>query len=164
MSLSLEIMVVYMKFPKVKRGPCICFWGKWVVLRQFRILHLQQTYIFLKNFDFTHRVHVTISRQMKCETYGIFKSFFNLKVLCGTPNLFCPFDHLPTFAAQRTYFICLYSLTLNLTWWVCNEKTTLTYTYSKVGPCLWQIRCFNSTLGPTALSVYFQTIETWTLV
>ena len=85
------------------------------IYSNFTPFYLQQAYIFLKNFDFACRVHVTISRQMKCETYGIFKSFFNLKVLCGTPNLFCPFDHLPTFAAQRTYFICLYSLTLNLT-------------------------------------------------
>ena len=54
--------------------------------------------------DFACRVHKIISRQLKCETYGIFKSFCNLRVLYCTPNLFCPFDHLPTVAAQN-YFI-----------------------------------------------------------
>ena len=51
---------------------------------------------------------------MRCETYGILKSFFNLRVFYCTPNLFGPFDPLPTVAAQSTYLICLYSLTLNL--------------------------------------------------
>ena len=32
-----------------------------------------------------------------CETYRIFKSCFNLRVLYCTPNLFCPFDHLRLF-------------------------------------------------------------------
>ena len=39
-------------------------------------------------WNFAWRVHITIRRQMKCETYGIFKSFFNLRVLYCTQNLF----------------------------------------------------------------------------
>ena len=71
-------------------------------------------------FNFAYRVHI-ISWQMKCKTYGIFKSFFNLGVLYCTPNLICSFDHLPTVSLPRaiSYIICLYSLTLNLTRWGC---------------------------------------------
>ena len=68
-----------------------------------------------------------------------------------TPNLFCLSDHLRnTFAAQSTYLICLYSLTLNLTWWgyaQCADNSGV-YKFSAEYPCLWQIRYFNSILGP----------------
>ena len=61
----------------------------------FALAATTQLCIFL---NFAYRVHVT-SRQMKCEIYRIFKSFFSLRVLYCNPNLFCPFDHMPTVAA-----------------------------------------------------------------
>ena len=87
----------------------------WKMGRFTPILHLQQhrRHAVLKNFPC--RVHIIVSRQMKCETYEIFKSVFNLRVLYSTQTLFCPFDHLLKIAAQSAYLICLYSLTLNST-------------------------------------------------
>ena len=67
------------------------------------------------------RVHI-ISRQMKYVKHMEFSNVFLIQesFTVYTPNLFCPFDHLPnTVATQITYLICLYSLTLNLTWWGC---------------------------------------------
>ena len=69
---------------------------------------------------------------MKCGTYGIFQSFFNLRVLYyRTPNLFCLFDHVPTAAAQ-SYFIFYLLIFVDLKSdmiRLCNEQTKVTYTY-----------------------------------
>ena len=69
-----------------KRGPC-CWLGQ---MGHFTpILHHHQlrshAYFF---FNFACSVPIIISKQMKCEIYGIFKSFFNLRVL---PLLFPKF-------------------------------------------------------------------------
>ena len=88
---------------------------------------------FLKHFAFS--VHIIISRQMKYKTYRIFKSFFWFKspLLYCKQSLICPFDHLPTVAAQSRYMylICLYiSFIFNSDMMrLCNEQTTVTYTY-----------------------------------
>ena len=149
-----------------QRGPCC--WGKWVILTQFRILHqqIEQACTFF-NINFACRVHATISRQMKYESYGTFKSFFNLRVLYCTPNLFCPFLTIclmnyccPEDISYLLIFFGFKSDMMSLQW----EDKSDVYKFSKEGTCLWQIRCFNSVLDPTALSVYFQTFETWTLV
>ena len=76
---------------------------------------------------------------MKCEICGISKSFFNLRVLCSTPNLFCPFDHQPTVAAQ-SYFISYLFIFLDFKFdmmRLCNEQTKVMYTYfpKKISVC-----------------------------
>ena len=81
----------------------------------FSLAAASQTWSFSNFACRIQIITIIISRQMKCKTYGNFKSFLNLKVLYCTPNLFCPFDHLPTVTTQSTYLNCLYSLTLNLT-------------------------------------------------
>ena len=73
-----------------------------------------QACIFLNS---AFRVHI-ISRQMKYVKHMEFSNVFLFQesFTVYTPNLFCPFDHLPnTVTTQSTYLICLYSLTLNLT-------------------------------------------------
>ena len=97
---------------------------------------------------------------MTCKIYGIFKSFFNLRVLYCTPNLFCPFDHQPTVAAQ-SYFISYLFIFLDFKsdmMRLCNEQTKVTYTCfpKKVSVCgksdiLVQFH---------APSVYLETFET----
>ena len=72
---------------------------------------------FLKMF--AYRIHIIRSRPMKCKTYGT--SFFDLRVLyCSYPKFVLSiwpsaYCHRP----EYVYLICLYSLTLNLTWWDC---------------------------------------------
>ena len=70
MIMSLQTIVVYMKFSKV--------------------VHHQQLrrHAFLCVWNFACRVHIIIRIQMKCETYGILKSFSNLRVLYCTQNFF----------------------------------------------------------------------------
>ena len=108
--MSLQKLVVYMKFPKevTAVGSNGTFYPNFAFQQQ------SQACSFFKKI--ACRVHIIINRQMKCETWN-FQSFFNLRVLLlySKPNLFCPFDHLPTVAAQSIYLICLYSLT----WWGC---------------------------------------------
>ena len=57
--------------------------------------------------------------------------FFNLRVLYCTPNLFGPFDNLPTVAAQNYFvsylFIFLYFKSDMVR--LCNEQTKVTYTF-----------------------------------
>ena len=119
--MSLRKIAVYTK--NSKRGPCC--WSKWDILPQFCTPPAtSQECIFNKTFVCS--AHIIISRQMKCEIHRIFKSFFNLRafLLYTKPNLFCPFDHLPNcHCLKSAYLICLYSLTLNLTWWVCQMST-----------------------------------------
>ena len=99
-----------------KRGPC--FWGsKWPILPQLCTSHQYCRHVHF--FNFACRVHLIVIRQMKCETYGIFKSFFNSRIFyCIYPKfvlfpltIICLLP-LP----QSIYLICLCSLTLNLTW------------------------------------------------
>ena len=105
---SLQKIVVDMKFPK--QAPAVGANGPFYP--NFSQAAASQACTFLKNS--VCRVHIII-RQMRCET-GIFKSFFNLRDLYCTPNLFCLFDHPhTTVTAQSTYLFFLYSLTLNLT-------------------------------------------------
>ena len=65
-----------------------------VCLELFFYQEVQQQQLFKHAFfffffwNFSCRVHIMISRQMKCETYRIFKSVFNLRVLDYTQNLF----------------------------------------------------------------------------
>ena len=87
-----------------KRGP-YPIWGKWSFYPNFAPASASQACIF---FNFACRVHMIITRQMTCKIYGIFKSFFNLRVLYCTPNLFCPFDHQPTVAAQGCFISYLF--------------------------------------------------------
>ena len=76
---------------------------------------------------------------MKYKTYEIFKSFFNLRILYCNPNLFSPFDHLPT-AATQSYFISYLLIFLGFKsdmTMLCNEHTKVTNTYfpKKVPVC-----------------------------
>ena len=121
---------------------------------------------FLKHFAFS--VHIIISRQMKYKTYRIFKSFFWFKspLLYCKQSLICPFDHLPTVAAQSRYMylICLYiSFIFNSDMMrLCNEQTTVTYTYfpKRVPIC----GKSDILIQFHSISVYFQIFETWNLV
>ena len=66
---------------------------------------------------------------------------------------FVSFDHQSTVAAQ-SYFISYLFIFLDFKsdmMRLCNEQDkNYIYKFSKESPCLWQIRYFNSILGPTA--------------
>ena len=72
---SLQTKVVYIKFP---RGPCYWLGQMCNFYPNFAPPAASQA-CFFKHF--VCRVLMIISRQMKCKTYGIFNSFFNLRVL-----------------------------------------------------------------------------------
>ena len=126
--MSLQTVVVYMKFPK--EVPIVGL-RQMAGLGHFtQILHRQHHGRHVFFWNFVCKVHKIISRQLKCETYGIFKSFFNLRVLYCTPNLFCPFDHLPAVATQ-SYFISYLFIFFDFKpdmKSLCNKQTKLTYT------------------------------------
>ena len=87
---SLQIIVVYMKFPNSKkRDPCGCWLGQ--IIGHFSpILNQQKLYRHALFKNFASRVHNTIiSRQMKCNsTKWNFQIYFcNLRGLYYTPNL-----------------------------------------------------------------------------
>ena len=68
---------------------------------------------------------------MKCETYGIFKSFFSLSVLLlySKPNLFCLFDHLPSCRCPEyiSYLFIFFDFKSDMMR-LCIEQTAVTYT------------------------------------
>ena len=65
---------------------------------------------------------------MKCETYGIFKSIFNLRVHYCAPNLFCPFDHLLQVAEYISYLFIFFDFKSDMMR-LYNEQATVVYTY-----------------------------------
>ena len=71
-----------MKFPK--EVPVVVGWGNGPFYPNFAPATASQAETFFRNL--ACGLHVIISRQMKCKTFVIFKSF--QRVLYCTPNLF----------------------------------------------------------------------------
>ena len=67
-----------------KRSPCCCWLWQWAILPQFRTSSSFAGKHFFWNL--ACGLHVIISRQIKCKTFVIFKSF--QRVLYCIPNLF----------------------------------------------------------------------------
>ena len=84
------------------------------------------------SWNFSFRVNIITSRQLKCKTNRIFQSFFSLRVLYCSPNLFSHFDHLPNTVAGQSNFICYLFIFLGFKSdmiRLCNEQTKMKYTY-----------------------------------
>ena len=90
--------------------------GEWAILPQF-----------CTNFrNFACRVHIIISTQMKCKTYGIFKSFFKRKSPLLYPTSILSLRLSAYCRCQSTYLICLmfFDFKSDMTR-LCNVQTTV---------------------------------------
>ena len=116
-------------------------WGKWAIFPQFctNSSMLVQHALFCCSWNFACRVHIITSRQMKYETYWIFKSFLKESFTYCIPNLFFPFGYLPIVAGQSyfiSYLFLLHDFNSDIMS-LCHEQTKVAYLFSKEGPCLW---------------------------
>ena len=127
---SLEKIVVYLKFPKEvpvfeavngslypNFAPAAAFAGIYIYI-----------YIYL---SFACRTHIIVSRKTKCETCGIFKSFliqesfsFTVPQICFVLLTICLLS-LPRYISCLLIFFDFKSGMTRL----CNVQTTVMYTY-----------------------------------
>ena len=87
-------------------------WGKWAIFPQFctNSSMLVQHALFCCSWNFACRVHIITSRQMKYETYWIFKSFLKESFTYCIPNLFF-FLWLPAYCRWPDLFHILFVFT-----------------------------------------------------
>ena len=87
---------------------------------------------------------------MKFSNLFLFYDSFTVHQICFVPLTIC------LLSLPRVHIVFLYILWLQI-WhdevvqWAENKAI---YVFSKEGPCLWHIRCFNSVLGPTAYCLF----------